>query len=74
MTSAWANAYATWFMSPNHERILVMFCGVGKLEMASIMSDVGLMPSLVTLNLPKSTSSLPNLNFLGLSMMPFFAQ
>ena len=74
MTSASASAYATCFMSPKQEWIPVMFVSVGKLEMASIMLDVGLIPSFVTLNPSKSTSSLPNLNFMGLNMMLFLAQ
>ena len=28
--SAAANAYATWLTSPNHDRMSVMFAGVGK--------------------------------------------
>ena len=73
MTSVLAKTRATWFMSPNHEWIPVMLVCVEKLEMASVMLDVGFIPSMAILKPPKSTSSLPNLNFLGLNV-PFLAK
>ena len=35
MRSAIANAYETWFTSPNQERMSFVFVGVGKFQMAS---------------------------------------
>ena len=74
MTSACTKAYATWLMRPNHEWIPVMFVGVEKEAMASIISVMGLTPSCVIPKPPKSTSSFPKMNLLGLKMISLSAQ
>ena len=52
----------------------MMSVGAGKSAIAFIIELVDLMPSLVSVKPPNSTSSWPKTNFPGLNMMPLLAQ
>ena len=55
-----ANAYATWLTIPNHDRMSVMFVGVGKSLIAARVLPVGLKPVDVTSNPANSTVLIAN--------------
>ena len=74
MRSVAAKAYDTWFMSPNQERTLVMFVGVGKSRIASRYFLHGRTLVGVISKPPNSTVSDPNTNLSGLKMMPMWPQ
>ena len=67
-------AYATWFKSPNHDRISVILDGRGNWRIASRLSWHGRTFSVVTSNPANFTVSFAKANFLGFSVTPFEAQ
>ena len=74
MRSAIANAYETWFTSPNQERMSVVFVGVGKFRMASRYLLLGRTLSGVISKPVNSTVSDPKTNLSGFSVMPWRPQ
>ena len=70
--SAAANAYATWLTSPNHDRISVMFAGVGKSRIDSRNFLDGRTLVGVISKPANSTLSCANTNVLGLNVIPLF--
>ena len=74
IVSAILNAYDTWFTKPNQDLTSVRLCGVGKLEMALMYFLHGHTVSLVISKPANSTSSLANLNFSGLRVIPCLPQ
>ena len=70
--SAAANAYATWLTSPNHDRMSVMFAGVGKSRIDSRNFLDGRTLVGVISKPANSTLSCANTNFLGFNVIPLF--
>ena len=70
MRSVTAEAYDTWFMSPNQEHTSVMFVGVWKSHIASRYLLHGRMLVQVISKLANSAVSASNTNLSGLRMMP----
>ena len=64
----------TWFTKPNQDFTSVRLCGVGKSEMALMYFLHGRTVSLVISKPANSTSSLANLNFSGLRVIPCLPQ
>ena len=64
-------AYETWLMSPNQDRMSVMFLGCGKSIIALRNFLHGLTLSAVISKSANSTVSCPKMNFSGLRVMPF---
>ena len=60
MTGAMAKEYEIWLMAPNQDLTSVMLLGLGKFMILSMNCGVGLMPSFVTRNPRKLTSSWAN--------------
>ena len=67
-------AYDTWFRSPNQERTLVTFVGVGKLRIASRYFLQGQTLVEAISKPTNSAVSAPNTNLSGLRMMPLWPQ
>ena len=55
-----AKEYEIWLMAPNQDLTSVMLLGLGKFMILSMNCGVGLMPSFVTRNPRKLTSSWAN--------------
>lgn len=72
--SAWENVYDTWFTSPNQDLMPVIFVGVGKWRIASVILFVGLILSSVTKNPANSTSISAKWNLSELNTIPLSAQ
>ena len=70
MRSVAANAYDTWLMRPNQERMSVMLLGVGKWRIALRYFWHGFTLSLVISNPANSTVSAAKTNLSGLRVMP----
>ena len=70
--SAAANAYATWLTSPNHDRMSVMFAGVGKSRIDSRNFLDGRTLVGVISKPANSTLSCANTNLLGFNVIPLF--
>ena len=70
--SAVANAYATWLTSPNHDRMSVMFAGVGKSRIDSRNFLDGRTLVGVISKPANSTLSCANTNLLGFNVIPLF--
>ena len=70
--SAAENAYATWLTSPHHDRMSVMFAGVGKSRIDS-RNVLGGRTLFGVISKPaNSTLSCANTNLLGFNVIPLF--